>query len=139
MQKQDRFTNILHFIRILLVCPVVMGHVEHQFAYIKHFIGDWIHGLGCDTLEDLLRIASKDPEPSEYDTTAAVDRWRSSSSPPRHPNTQLYRPRKHKVHVAVIADSGSDTNDIAKINYCEDNHTDVLEPGEVSPGNKYNI
>ena len=38
-EKEERYKNFLHLVRILLVCPVVIAHVEYQFCYIKRILG----------------------------------------------------------------------------------------------------
>lgn len=73
--KSDKYPNVLHIIRILLVCPVATAQVERQFSYIKRFLGDWRLSLKLATLEDLLRICTEGPAPEEFDPEPAVQRW----------------------------------------------------------------
>ena len=94
VEKQDRFPNVLHLVRILLVCPVASAHVERQFSYIKRALGDWRLNLGVSTLEDLLRISSEGPKPEDFQPERVVERWSRSSVRARRPDVAPYGPRQ---------------------------------------------
>ena len=93
LARDDRYKNILHLIRIILVLPVSSSQVERQFSTIKRFQGDWRLSLASNTVEDLLRICSGGPDPDSFLPAPAVTRWRASSLCQRRPNIRPYGPR----------------------------------------------
>ncbi|XP_041353824.1 zinc finger protein 862-like [Gigantopelta aegis] len=115
-QKEDRYSNVLHLVRILLVCPIATAHVERQFSYIKRILGDWRLNLGLSTIQHLLRICSEGPEPENFQPAPAVNRWRSSCVKSRRPEIMPYGPRKKAKSIAATptdyeqVDSDTDTD-----------------------------
>ena len=91
-EKQHKYPNVLHIIRILLVCPVSTAQVERQFSSIKRILGDWRLKLKTSTIEDLLRICTEGPEPARFCPESAVLRWWSSGRFSRRPNMQSRSP-----------------------------------------------
>ena len=72
MEKQHKYPNFLHIIRIILLCPVSTARVEHQFSCIKRIIGDWRLKLKTATIVDLFRICIEGPEPAAFCPESAV-------------------------------------------------------------------
>ena len=72
MEKQHKYPNFLHIIRIILVCPVSTAQVERQFSSIKRILGDWRLKFKTGTIEDLLRICTEGPEPAGFCPESAV-------------------------------------------------------------------
>ena len=88
VEKQHKYPNFLHIIRILLVCPVSTTQVERQFSSVKRILGDWRLKLKTGTIEDLLRICTEGPEPAGFCPESAVLRWWSSGRFSRKPSIQ---------------------------------------------------
>ena len=62
-EKQDRFPNVLHLVRILLVFPVALAHIKHKFFYTKRALEDWWLNIASRTLEHMLWISAEGPKP----------------------------------------------------------------------------
>ena len=65
MEKQHKYPNFLHIIRIILVCPVSTAQVERQFSSIECILRDWHLKLKTGTIEDL-RIYNEVPDPAGF-------------------------------------------------------------------------
>ena len=77
VEKQYKYPNFLHIIRILLVCHVSTAQVERQISSIERILGDWHLKFKTGTIEDL-RICTVGPEPAGFCPESAVLRWWSS-------------------------------------------------------------
>ena len=42
-QKSERYSNVLHVVRIVLAVPISTSHVERLFSGIKHILGEQIN------------------------------------------------------------------------------------------------
>ena len=75
VEKQHKYPNFLHIIKIILVCPVSTAHVERQFSSIKRILGDWCLKLKTGIIDELFRICTEGPEPAGFCPESAVLRW----------------------------------------------------------------
>ena len=91
--KSDKYPNLLHLIRIILVLPVATSQVERQFSFIKRFLGDWRLSLKASTIEDLLRICTQGPEPELFNPAPAVARWWNSGIHTKRPHMKRKKVR----------------------------------------------
>ncbi|KAF3854159.1 hypothetical protein F7725_022214 [Dissostichus mawsoni] len=67
-EKESKYPNLLHLVRIVLVFPVSTSQVEHQFSTKKRMQGDWRLRLKTSTIEDLLLIKSQAYDPVAYES-----------------------------------------------------------------------
>ena len=125
--KKDRYPNVGHIIRIILILPVSTAHVERQFSCMKRIMGDWRLGLENPTIEHLLRISTEGPDAAEFNPSKAVERWRLSGKRSRRPESHPYGPRKKvekTVQNAVESSASPNQVDTAECQLTESQPTD---------------
>ncbi len=90
------YVNILHLVRIILVCPVATAQVERMFSFIKRILGDWRLSLHLDTVDTLLRIAVDGPPVEEFDPTSSIHKRNEVSMASRPPDNFPLHPEVSK-------------------------------------------
>ncbi|KAJ4945775.1 hypothetical protein JOQ06_023453 [Pogonophryne albipinna] len=93
IEKERKYPNLLHVVRIVLVFPVSRSQVEHQFSTMKRMQGDWRLRLNTSTIEGLLLIKSEGCDPVAFESEEAVARWWAAGLLRKRPNIQPYGPR----------------------------------------------
>ena len=88
VHKSAEYSNFLHLVHILLVCPIASAQVERQFSAVKRILGEWRLTLGLKTIETLLRISTEGPQPEDFAPESAVDRWWQNSTRSSRPHTK---------------------------------------------------
>lgn len=74
IEKESKYPNLLHLIRIVLVFLVSPSQVEQQFSTMKRMQGDWRLRLKALTIDHLLLIKSQGCAPVAYESKEAVGR-----------------------------------------------------------------
>ena len=64
-EKENKYPNLLHLLRIVLVFLVSTSQVERQFSTMKRMQGDWRLRLKASTIDHLLLIKSQGCAPVE--------------------------------------------------------------------------
>ena len=87
------FSNLVHFIRILLLLPVSNAIVERGFSAMRRIKTDWRSSLGKESLDNLMRISIDGPPTENFEPKEAT-RWFFTTA--RRSGTQPYGSRKRK-------------------------------------------
>ena len=88
--KKDRYPNVGHIMRIILILPVSTAHVEHPFSCMKCIMGDGVLGLKPQQLS----ISTEGPYAAAFNPSKTVERWRVSGKRSQRPESHPYGPRK---------------------------------------------
>ena len=109
-KKSDRYPNMIHLVKIVLVMPISTAHIERLFSAVKRTLGDWRHSLNVENVESLVRIKTEGPTAETFDPLSAVNRWRVSGCRIRRPTVRPYGPRTGRMSTgAAVYTSGSES------------------------------